>query len=314
MAALILRRLAFMIPTAVLVSVMVFSLVLLIPGDAAQTIAGADATQEEVQQLREQLGADAPLVVQYGRWVTGAVRGDFGDSLITGRNVRASILDRLPASLSLAVGALVVTILLGVTIGLLAAAFQDTWADRVLMASSSVPIAFPNYFLGMLLVLAFAVWNRWLPASQYVRPTADLWAWVEHLVLPSVALGMAGAAVVARQLRTSMVRVLEQDYVRTARAKGLSSTSVILKHALKNASIPVVTILVMQLAALMGGTVIIEQVFGIPGLGALAINSVVQRDLPMIQGVVVFTTVIVLVVNLFADVLYGWLNPRIRIG
>jgi peptide/nickel transport system permease protein len=307
------QRLALSLPVFLSVVTVVFFVVRVLPGDPAQAALGDYASKEAVQALRERMGLNDPLPVQYGHWVAGAVRGDFGDSLITGHDVRESMLERLPASLSLVGGALLVTIALGIAAGIFAAAFEDRWPDKAVRAGSAVSIAFPNYFVGMLLVLVFAVWNEWLPASQYVRPSDDLVLWAKHLVLPSIALGVPAAAVVARQLRTAMVGVLGRDYVRTARAKGLSQTSVLFKHALKNAAIPVVVVLIGQAGLLVGGTVIIEQVFGIQGIGSLAISSITQRDIPVIQAVVVFTTTIVLLGNLSADIVYGWLNPRIRI-
>jgi peptide/nickel transport system permease protein len=313
MLQLILRRILIMIPVLFLVSVMVFSLILLVPGDPAVTLSGENATQEQIAATRERLGLDDPVLVQYGRWVSHAVRGDLGKSLYSGQDVTNLIMQRMPVTLSLAAGAIVLSLLIGIPAGLLSALHRGRWADRAFGLGAASALAMPNYFVAMLLILFFAIWHRWLPATGFVAFSQDPWEWVKHLLLPWITLGIASGAVITRQLRSSMIGVLGQDYVRTARAKGLRSRSVILKHSTKNAAIPVVTVLGTQVAFLLGGSVIIERVFAMAGVGELAITAVLQRDMPIIQGVVVMTTVIVLVANLLVDVAYGYLNPKVRV-
>jgi peptide/nickel transport system permease protein len=313
MLQLILRRILIMIPVLFLVSVMVFSLILLVPGDPAVTLSGENATQEQIAATRERLGLDDPVLVQYGRWVSHAVRGDLGKSLYSGQDVTNLIMQRMPVTLSLAAGAIVLSLLIGIPAGLLSALHRGRWADRAFGLGAASALAMPNYFVAMLLILFFAIWHRWLPATGFVAFSQDPWEWAKHLLLPWITLGIASGAVITRQLRSSMIGVLGQDYVRTARAKGLRSRSVILKHSTKNAAIPVVTVLGTQVAFLLGGSVIIERVFAMAGVGELAITAVLQRDMPIIQGVVVMTTVIVLVANLLVDVAYGYLNPKVRV-
>ena len=313
MLQLILRRILIMIPVLFLVSVMVFSLVLLVPGDPAVTLSGENATQEQIAATRERLGLDDPVLVQYGRWVSHAVRGDLGKSLYSGQDVTDLIVQRMPVTLSLAAGAIVLSLVIGIPAGLLSALRRGRWTDRVFGLGAASALAMPNYFVAMLLILFFAIWHRWLPATGFVPFSESPWEWGKHLILPWVTLGVASAAVITRQLRSSMIGVLGQDYVRTARAKGLRSRTVVLKHSTKNAAIPVVTVLGTQVAFLLGGSVIIERVFAMAGVGELTVTAVLQRDMPIIQGVVVVTTVIVLVANLLVDIAYGYLNPKVRV-
>jgi peptide/nickel transport system permease protein len=293
---------------------MVFSLILLVPGDPAVTLAGENASPEQIVATRQRLGLDDPILVQYGRWVSHAVRGDLGQSLYSGRDVTHAIWERMPVTLSLAAGAIVLSVLIGLPAGILSAIYRGRWLDRFFGLGAASALAMPNYFVAMLLVLFFAIWHRWFPATAFVAFSDDPWEWAKHLVLPWVTLGVASAAVITRQLRSSLIGVLGQDYVRTARAKGLRARAVILKHSLKNAAIPVVTVLGTQVAFLLGGSVIIERVFAMAGVGDLAITAVLQRDMPVIQGVVVMTTVIVLIANLLVDIAYGYLNPKVRVG
>ena len=308
------RRLLVMIPVLFIVSVMVFSLVLLVPGDPAITLSGENATQEQIDATRERLGLDDPFVAEYGRWIGGAIRGDLGDSLYSSQSVTTLVKERMPVTLSLTAGAVVISLLIGIPAGIISALYRGRWPDRALGLGAASGLAMPNYFVAMLLILLFAVWNTWLPATSFVPISESPTEWFRHLILPWVTLGIASAAVITRQLRSSMIGVLGQDYVRTARAKGLRSRAIVGKHAVKNAAIPVVTIIGTQIAYLLGGSVIVERVFGMAGLGSLAVTSVVQRDLPVIQGVVIVVAVIVLVANLFVDLIYGYLNPKVRVG
>jgi peptide/nickel transport system permease protein len=308
------RRLLLVIPVMLIVSLLSFSLILLVPGDPAVTIAGQSATREQIAAIRDQLGLDRPVVVQYMSWLGHALTGDFGNSLSTGQPVVGSILDRLPVMLSLAAGALVIAVILGFPAGVAAAVRRDGVVDRLLGVGAATGLALPSYFVGMLLIILVALNLGWLPPTGYTPIATDPVDWLAHIVLPCIALGLVPAAVLARQLRGAMVTALDQDYVRTADAKGLLRQKVVYKHALKNAAIAPLTALGTQFALVVGGSVVVEQVFGIPGLGALAINAVQNRDIPLIQGIVVFTALMVQAINLLVDISYGWLNPRVRVA
>jgi peptide/nickel transport system permease protein len=312
MLQLIIRRLLALVPMVFIVSLMVFSLVLIIPGDPAITISGENATEAQIQATRERLGLDDPLLVQYGRWAVNAVQGDLGTSLFSNRSVSGAIIERVPITLVLTGSALVVALVLAIPAGIIAAMKRGTWVDRVATVGASAGVAMPNFWLGLVLILVLAVWNPWFPALGYVSPFDEPVRGLRHLALPAITLGTAAAAETTRQLRSALSDVLHQDYIRTARAKGLRGHSIIARHALKNAAVPVITVIGLQISVLLGGSVIVEQVFGIPGVGQLAIRAVLERDIPMIQGVVVMTTIIVLLVNLAVDVSYGWLNPKVR--
>lgn len=313
MLQIIVRRILITIPVVILVSMIVFSLLLLVPGDPAITIAGDGATQEAIDATRERLGLNDPVIVQYWHWLTGAVQGDLGSSLFSSQQVTSAILQRLPATLSLTGGALAVSLLVGVPAGILTAVYRGSWFDRTLSVGVAGGLAMPNYFFGMLLILFFAIWNTWLPASGYVGFSESPIEWARHLLLPWITLGVSSAAVITRQLRSSMIGVLSEDYVRTARSKGLRNRAIYLKHSAKNASVPVVTVVGGQVAFALGGAVVVEQVFGIAGIGRLVVNAVFTRDIPLVQGIVVMFTIIVLITNLLVDILYGYFNPKVRV-
>ncbi|MQA13273.1 MAG: ABC transporter permease subunit [Pseudonocardiaceae bacterium] len=312
MLRLLVRRLLLMVPIMVLVSFIVFGLVLLVPGDPAIALAGPNATEQRVEAIRENLGLNDPILQQYGRWIGGAIQGDLGESLFSGRSVSQAIAERVPVTMSLAGAALLIALLIAVPAGIVAATNRGRPADSMATVGASLGLAMPSFWLGLVLVLLFSVWLGWLPATGYIPFGENPAAWAVHLILPALTLGAAAAAETTRQLRGSLTDVLGQDYVRTARAKGLRRHTVVFKHGLKNAAIPVVTVLGFQVAFLLGGSVVVEQLFALPGLGGLAIRAVLNRDLPMIQGVVMFTAVIVMIVNLVVDLLYGWLNPKVR--
>lgn len=312
MLRLVVRRLLAVIPLLVLVTFMAYGIVLLVPGDPAITIAGENATPEQVEATRERLGLNDPFVVQYGRWVGDAVQGDLGSSLFASRPVRQAIFERLPITLALTFSALLLAVVVAVPAGILAAMRKGTWLDRATTVSATLGVAMPNFWLGLVLVLVFAIYNPWLPATGYAAFSDGVWDWARHMFLPAIALGAAASAEVTRQLRSAVIDVLNQDYVRTARAKGLRGPKVVGKHVLKNAAVPVVTVLGLQVTRLLGGAVIVEQVFAIPGLGQLAVFAVFNRDIPMILGVVVVAALVAIVVNLMVDLSYGWFNPKVR--
>jgi len=306
------HRLIAAIPVLFLVSVFIFGLVHLMPGDPALVIAGDIASDELVDKIRTDLGLDRPLLEQYVAWLSGAVRGDFGESLFAPVPVTEAIMARLPTTLSLTVLALGIAVVIGITAGLISAVRPGGMLDRTATFGSSIGLAVPNFWVGLVLVVIFALSLGWLPATGYVRLSVDPVGWLKSLAMPAVALGTSASAVLARQTRNALVGVLERDHIRAARAHGLRPRSVIGKHGLKNASIPVVTVLGLQLTALLSGALVVEKVFALPGIGSLAITAVNRRDIPMIQGVVAFTTIIVLVVNLLVDVVYASLDPKVR--
>lgn len=314
MLAFALRRVISIIPILFIVSFVVFALIHVSPGDPALAIAGEQATPERVEEIRVQLGLDKPLVSQYADWVADAMTGDLGTSLFSTLPVVTAITSRLPVTLSLTFTAIGFAILLGVPLGLVAGLRQNSRVDRALTALATVGIAMPHFWLGTILVLFFALKLGWFPVTGYVGLTDDPFAWARHMILPAIALGAATVAEIARQMRSATVTERDQDYVRTAESKGLPPVLVNGKHLLKNAAVPVVTVVGLQVSRLLGGAIIVEQVFAMPGLGQLAIQAVLRRDMPMIQGIVLFTTFVVVVVNLLVDLSYSYFNPRVREG
>jgi peptide/nickel transport system permease protein len=310
----IVRRLLALIPLMLIVSFLVYSLVFFLPGDPAVAIAGgADATPDEIARIRENLGLDDPLLEQYGRWLTDALQGDLGESLYTKRSVSDEISTRFPVTFSVAIGAIVISLLLGTAAGILAGLHRGGLADRVVSLFTSFGLAIPSFWLALMLVILFSVNLQWLDSIGYVNFKDDPQDWARHLIMPWIALGIGAAATVARQVRGALVDVLDQDYIRTARSKGLAGHKVISKHALKNAAMPALTVLGIQFAYLLGGTVIIEQIFSIPGLGTYIVSAISGRDLPVIQGTVLMMAVIFVLLNLLVDVLYAVVNPKVRL-
>jgi peptide/nickel transport system permease protein len=312
MLGLLLRRLAFTIPMLAVVSFCVFSLIVLVPGDPAVALAGENPDPEQIQAVRERLGLDDPFLVQFWHWFTGVLHGDLGESLFSSQSVAASVFSRLPTTLSLAGLSLFVAVLLGVSVGVLAAMRPGTWIDRTATFAASLGVAVPYFWVAMILVLLFAINLTVFPAVGYTPFSENPVQWFLHLFLPATALGLAPAAVIARQTRAAMTGVLREDYVRTATAKGLPPVRVVGRHALKNAAVPVVTAFGLEASRLIGGTVVIEQLFALPGLGSLAYSSVFARDFPMVQGVLLVVAALVLLINLIVDLSYGYFNPRIR--
>ena len=313
MTGLIARRVASVIPVMLIVSFLTFSLTYLVPGDAASVAAGESATPEQIDLVRQQLGLDRPFLVQYASWLLQVVRGDLGTSLLSSRPVLASLTDALPVTLSLTVLALLLAIVAGLTLGILAGLRPGTTVDRLSTAVATLGISMPSFWLGLILVSVFAVQLGLAPVAGYV-PIAEggIVGWFQHLALPAVALGTVTAAEVTRQTRAGVVDVTEQDYIRTAVAKGLPRHLVVVKHTLKNAAIPVVTVLGLQASALIGGAIVIERIFAIPGLGTLAIDSVINQDFPVVQGFVLMITLFVLLVSFVVDTSYLYFNPKVR--
>lgn len=313
MLVLLTRRFLAAIAILVLVSGATFFMLRLAPGDPGVIAAGGpDAPPEAVAAARERLGLNDPLLVQYLHFISRAVKGDLGNSFFTGQSVMAMILDRLPVTVSLAVGALAFALLISIPAGTFSALSAGSRLDRSILLGTTMGISLPNFFIGGVLILALALKLQWLPATGYVPIGEGLLDWMRFLILPWIALGVAVAAELARHLRGSMRDVLTREYLNTARAKGLSGWSVVVKHAMRNASLPVVTVLGIQIGRLLGGTVIIEQIFNLNGLGALAVQSVYTRDLPVVIGVATVTAVFVIVTNVVVDISYGFLNPKLR--
>jgi peptide/nickel transport system permease protein len=300
------------VPVVFVVTFVVFGLILLIPGDPAITIAGPDATPEQIEVIRERLGLNRPFLIQYVDWLGSALRGDLGTSLFTSRAVTTSIMESLPVTLTLTLTAIVISLLISVPLAIVSATRRGGWIDRLATVTSSIGIALPSFWLGLMLVLLFSLTLGWLPATGYVPLAQDPAAWLRHILLPALTLGVAAAAESTRQLRGSIIEVLQQDYVRTARAKGMRTRKVIGKHVLKNASVPLVTVIGLQVTLLLGGAIVVEQVFGVPGLGQVAISAVTLRDLPVIQGVVLVAVLVAMLSNLLVDLTYGYLNPKVR--
>ena len=312
MLRMIVRRILLTIPLLFLVTIIIFTLSQLVPGDPAVTLAGESATQEQIDEINEKLGYNDPLVVQYVDMVKGLVTGDLGTSLYSTQTVTAALSQTLPVTLSLAALALLMVIVIGTAFGALAGMKPGSILDRSLTVIASLGVAAPAYWVGMIMIIIFTFQLGWLPGSLYV-PFADSPSeWFKHLLMPAFALALAGIVEVTRQLRGSLRDTMQMDYVRTARAKGMRQRSVIGKHAMKNAAIPVVTVIGLQVNVLLGGAVAVEQVFGLNGIGQLAVKSVRDRDLPMMQGIVIVSVIVVTISNLVVDLLYGYLNPRVR--
>lgn len=308
------KRLVRMVPLLLIVTFAVFALSLLLPGDPAVAIAGEDASPEQVEVVRTELGLDRPVHVQYASWLGDAVTGDLGASLYRKVPVTDLLWARLPATFAVAAAAFVVSVVIGVTVGIAAAAKRGSWIDRLATVGVTAGLAMPNFWLAMVLIIIFARELGWFPMVGYTGPTESITGWLHSVTLPAISLGLVGAAQLARFARASMIEVLDRDHIRTANAMGLGRASVLWRHGLKNASIPVVTVAGYQVAILLGGSVIIEQIFAIPGLGTLAINSVQSRDLPVVQGIVLLSASVVVVANLLTDLAYGFLDPKVRVS
>lgn len=312
MLGYLLRRAGAVVPILGVVSVVVFSLIHLTPGDPVRIMLREEADPATVATLRHQLGLDRPLPLQYLTWLGRAVQGELGRSIRTNQPVMDAIRQRAPVTLSLAMAALLVALAIGLPAGILAALRRNSVVDVVATLVAIAGVSLPSFWLAVLLILIFSLTLGWLPPLGWVSPGRDLVAWAQSLVLPSVTLGVAIAAVVMRMTRASLLEVLELEYVRTARAKGLAERRIVLGHALQNALIPVVTVVGLQAGALLGGAVITETIFALPGVGRLLVDAIFQRDFPIVQGVVLFLAVNFLVVNLLVDLTYAWLDPRIR--
>ncbi|MHB1006395.1 MAG: ABC transporter permease [Chloroflexota bacterium] len=312
MPAYILKRLISLAPVLMVVALVVFGILRLTPGDPAAVMLGDNATATDIERLRRTLGLDQPLPVQFVSWMANILRGDLGYSIFLDRPVTQAIAERLQPTILLTLYALIIAVSIALPAGAIAAARQGSWLDRALMVFSLLGVSLPEFLTGMLMIMVFAVALGWMPSEGY-RPLSDgLFENFRSLLMPAIALGMSQAALIARTTRASVLEVLKQDYVQTARAKGLSERAVMWRHVLRNAALPIATVVGLSYAVLMGGAIIVETVFNLPGMGRLVINSVMRRDYPVVQGVVLFVAMIYVGVNLAVDILYKWLDPRVK--
>jgi len=311
MIAYIIRRLFSTIIVMAVVAFFVFSLLYLTPGDPAAVIAGDIATDEDIRRIHARLGLDEPFLVQFGRWLWALFHGDLGTS-ITNLPVTQLIGQRVEPTVALTLCTLVVAIAVAVPLGVVAAAKAGTWLDRVVMAFSVLGFSVPVFVVAYGLILTFSVELDWLPVQGYRNLRDGVWEWLRHLILPSIALGTVYVALIARMTRASMLDVLSQDYIRTAAAKGLAPDQVLIGHALKNAAIPVMTIIGMGIALLISGAIVTETVFALPGIGRLTVDAILRRDYPIIQGVILIFSGVYVLVNLLVDLSYVFFDPRIR--
>ena len=312
MLSYILRRILATLPVMAIVALLVFSLLYITPGDPAAVIAGDQASPADVERIRQGLGLDRPFLIQFGSWLWRILHGDLGTSIFTNLPVASMIGQRMGPTLSLMAVTLVLTVFVAVPLGVVAAWKAGSWIDRTIMAFAVFGFSLPVFVVGYVLAYVFALEFEWLPVQGYTPLGKGFWPWLEHLILPAIALGCVYIALIARITRAAMLEVLQQDYVRTARAKGLGQRGILFVHALKNAAVPIVTVIGIGIALLIGGAVVTESVFAIPGLGRLTIDAILRRDYPVIQGIVLLFSFVYVLVNLMVDVTYTLVDPRIR--
>lgn len=311
MIRLILKRLLATVPVLLVVAMVIFAVLRLTPGDPAVLVAGDAATSAQIEEIRRNMGLDQPIPVQFAQWMGNMVRGDFGTSLISGRPVSELIFDRLGATLSLTLMTLAYTLIVSLPLGVLSAWYRGKSLDRFVMASSVMGFSVPVFIVAYLLILLFSIELRWLPVQGYRPLSAGLWEHVRHLLLPAMALGTVYIALITRIVRTSVIDTLNEDYIRTARAKGVSEWRVLTRHALANAAVPILTIIGISITMLIGGVVVTESVFNIPGLGRLVLDAVLSRDFTVIQSLIVLFSLVYILVNLLIDISYMLVDPRI---
>jgi peptide/nickel transport system permease protein len=307
----VLRRLIAMVPVLILVTLLTFLLIKLVPGDPAAAIGGLSATDAQIASIRHELGLDQPFLAQMGAWYWRLLHGNLGDSYLLGRGVSEAIVERLPVTLSLTFLSLVLSFVVAVATGILAAVRANSWIDQLAMTLALLGVALPNFWLALLLIIVFAVHLDLLPSGGYVPWSEDPLGWLRSCVLPAVSLALLQIGLLARITRSTMLEVLDQDYIRTAWAKGLPGWRVIFVHALRNALVPIVTVTGISVGLLLGGSVVIETVFAIPGVGKLIGAAILRRDYPVMQGGLLFVTALVMLVNLLTDLLYAAIDPRV---
>lgn len=308
------NRLLQAIPVLLLVSLFAFGIIYLIPGDAATVIGGPTATAADLEQIRRNLGLDKPLHVQIATFYINLFQGDLGRSLLLGIPVTEALVDRSPITIGIAIYSLAITIVFGLVTGVVAALNHNTWIDQAATLFALIGVSLPNFWLALVMIVLFSVYLGWLPTGGYIPFSQDPVGWLRTATMPAVALALLQAGLLTRITRSTMLEVLGQDYIRTARAKGLPEWQVIGVHALANVMMPVITVLGLILSVLLSGSIIIETIFGIPGIGALMGNAIMSRDYPMVQGGLFFITAALMLLNIVIDVLYTWLDPRVRVG
>lgn len=314
MFRLLLSRIIGIVPLMIMVSLLTFGMMYLVPGDVRDRILGVDATPLQYEALGEELGLNDPFLVQYGRWLFKAIQGDLGTSAYNSQQVTEAVLNTLPVTLSLTFGGMFVAILIGVPAGVYAGLHRGSGVDRSAVLIATVGQSVPNFWFAMLLIIPLGLWWQIVPATGFTPPTESITEWIRSIAVASIALGTSASAALARQTRGAMIDVLRQDYIRTARAKGLPGRSVTFKHALKNAAVPVITTIGFQVNGLLGGALIVEQVFGLNGFGSLAIESVRSQNIPMMQGVVIVGALVIVAVNILVDLAYVFVNPKVRVS
>ncbi len=312
MLAYIARRIAATLPVMAVVALLVFSLLYIAPGDPAVIIAGDQASPADIERIRASLGLDRPFLVRFASWVWDVLRGDLGNSIFTNLPVTKMIGQRIEPTLSLMVITLIISLTFAIPLGVVAAWKQGSWIDRFAMILSTIGFSVPVFVVGYLLAYVFALQLDWVPVQGYTPLSEGIMPWFLNLILPAIALGLIYMALIARITRATMLEVLSQDYIRTARAKGVGQRAILFVHALKNAAVPIITIVGIGFAALIGGAVVTESVFAIPGLGRLTVDAILRRDYPVIQGVVLMFSFVYVLVNLAVDLLYTLFDPRIR--
>lgn len=310
----IIKKLLMMIPIILLVSIILFCLLRAMPGDAAQMIAGEFGTDAEIEAYRKQLGLDQPLYVQYFRWLSDMLKGDFGRSMMSGMPIIDKVKQRLPATMELTILSVLLSIVIAVPLGIVSAVYRNSPVDSAVSVLSVVGISMPSFWLGTLIIMLFSLKLKWLPASGYVPFFEDPLTSLKLMIMPSIAVCGSVLATNMRQIRNSMLEVLDQDYIVTAKAKGLPGHILIWKHAFRNALIPVVTVIAMQMGKLFGGACIAETIFLIPGIGSEIVSSIMSRDYPITMAMIMIVAVIIIFINTFIDVLYGFIDPRIGRG
>ena len=312
MLSYILKRLLATVPVLLVVGVFIFLLLRLTPGDPAAMIAGDYATEDQIAAIKENLGLDKPLIHQFFIWISNIANGDLGESYFFKKQVTELIIARIEPTLSLSVVTIIFTILIAIPMGVISAYKQGSWIDRVVMGFSVIGFSIPVFVIGFGLIYVFSLNLGWFPVQGYQRLEMGVFQWIRHLILPALALSVIFVAFIARMTRTSVLEVLGEDYVRTARAKGQTELKVLVNHALRNAAVPIITVIGFAFAILIGGVVVTESVFNIPGLGLLTVDAVLNRDFPTIQAVVLLFSFVYVLINLVIDILYTFLDPRIR--
>lgn len=309
----IVKRIFSIIPVLFVVSILIFSIIHLTPGDPASIMLGDSATEEQVNELREQMGLNAPVYEQYFNWIGGVLQGDFGESYFMNQSVIEAIMDHIGPTLSLAIMAQLISLAIAIPLGIIAAMKRGTMMDQLVMVLSLMGMAIPSFLLALFLGLLIGVNLGWLPIAGYATLEAGLWEHVRYLIMPAISLGAIQAALIARMTRSSMLEVLNADYIKMARSKGTKEFFVINRHAFKNAFLPILTVIGGTFSALVTGAVVTETIFNIPGIGQLIVNSLARRDYTVIQGIVLFVTLAYVFINLIIDLLYGMIDPRVRL-